>query len=101
MIYWRKPPTAFFDLDSNPFRESYLAAQTFQKTLRNELAELKDQRRSLEREWEALQSRDKEFTDNETVYTDALKEGLFSEQELENPDDTEKSRAPACQGNIR
>ena len=34
---------------------------------------------------------DKEFTDNETVYTDALKEGLFSEQELEHPDDTEKA----------
>ncbi|WP_419833000.1 hypothetical protein [Endozoicomonas atrinae] len=82
---------SFFDLDSNPFRENYLADQEFQKTLRSELGELKDQRRSLEREWEALQSRDKEFTDNETVYTDALKEGLFSEQELEHPDDTEKA----------
>ncbi|MFK0570815.1 hypothetical protein [Endozoicomonas sp.] len=82
---------SFFDLDSNPFRENYLADQAFQKTLRNELSELKDKRRHLEREWEALQSRDKEFTDNETVYTDALKEGLFTEQELENPGDTEKA----------
>ena len=81
----------FFDLDSNPFRESYLADRAFQKTLRGELTELKDRRRTLEREWETLQSRDKAFTDNETVYTDALKEGLFSEQELEDPDATEKS----------
>ena len=42
---------SFFDLDSNPFRESYLADHEFQKTLRSELGELKDQRRSLEREW--------------------------------------------------
>ena len=81
----------FFDLDSNPFRENYLADREFQRTLRAELTELKDQRRTLEREWEALQSRDKAFTDNETVYTDALKEGLFSEQELEDPDATEQS----------
>ncbi|WP_067583900.1 hypothetical protein [Endozoicomonas ascidiicola] len=81
----------FFDLDSNPFRENYLADQSFKETLQNELKALKDHKLQLQRDLEILQNRDNEFTDNETVYTDALKEGLFTEQELDQPDDTEKS----------
>ena len=79
----------FLDLDTNPFRENYLADQTFLISLREELSALKEKQRQWEQQREALQTRDKEFTDNETVYTDALKEGWFSEQELENPDRTE------------
>ncbi len=82
---------SFFDLDSNPFRENYLADQSFKDTLGSELADLKTHKRSLEEHLETLRTRDKEFTDNETVYTDALKEGLFSEAELNTPDETEKS----------
>ena len=53
------------------------------------MRELKDLQIKLNVQREDLETRDKEFTDNETVYTDALKEGLFTEQELENPDSTE------------
>lgn len=81
----------FLDLDTNPFRESYLADQEYLKTLKAECQELKEKQRKLENEHEVLVNRDKEFTDNETVYTDALKEGLFTEQELESPDETEAS----------
>ncbi|KEQ13156.1 coiled-coil domain-containing protein [Endozoicomonas numazuensis] len=81
----------FLDLDTNPFRESYLADQEYLKTLKVECQELKESQRKLESEHEVLVNRDKEFTDNETVYTDALKEGLFTEQELDAPDETEAS----------
>ena len=79
----------FLDQDTNPFRESYLADKAFLETLQEEVKELKEKRSKLETLREELESRDKEFADNETVYTDALKEGLFTEEELSVPDTTE------------
>ena len=79
----------FLDLDSNPFRESYLADSAYLGTLQDEVKSLKTKRHQLDQQKEELETRDKEFTDNETVYTDALKEGLFTEQELENLSTTE------------
>ena len=79
----------FLDLDSNPFRENYLANETYLKSLQDEVKALKEKSVDLNQKREELESRDKEFTDNETVFTDALREGLFTEQELESPDSTE------------
>lgn len=81
----------FLDMDTNPFRESYLADQEYLKTLKTECQELKEKQRKLEKNHDVLVNRDKEFTDNETVFTDALQEGLFTEEELETPDETEAS----------
>ena len=81
----------FLDLDSNPFRENYLADLEYLETLKSDLGELKSNQEKQEAVLEELVNRDKEFTDNETVYTDALKEGLFTEHELENIDDTENT----------
>ena len=78
----------FLDLDSNPFRDSYLADKQYLRTLSDEVRQLKERRRSLEQQREELESRDKEFADNETVYLDALKEGLFNEQELSDIEQT-------------
>ena len=80
----------FLDRDTNPFREQYLADKTFLHTLQSELQDIKDRQRQLDSLRDELESRDKEFIDNETVYTDAIKEGLFTEQELSEPQKTEK-----------
>ena len=80
----------FFNLDTNPFRENYLADQNYLETLQKEVKELKDRKLELEHQREDLETRDKDFTDNETVYSDALKDGLFTEAELENARDTQE-----------
>ncbi len=82
---------AFLDLDTNPFRDSYLADREFLKTLKVEVTEFREQRIQLDAEREELETRDKEFIDNETVYKDAIREALFTEQELNSPDSTEKN----------
>ncbi|WP_148255089.1 coiled-coil domain-containing protein [Aidingimonas lacisalsi] len=82
---------AFESLDGNRWREEVIADRTYLKELKTDVERLDRDWERLDQEREQLESRQREFTDNQSFYTQALSDGLFSEEELEAPDTTEQS----------
>jgi len=79
---------AFEGLDGNRFREEVIADREYRRSLRLDAERLDEQIERLEQEREQLESRQRDFVDNQSVYTQALAEGLFDEAELETPEAT-------------
>lgn len=79
----------FLDWDSNSAREDYLADKLFLKNSQQELVQLEEKLEQTEQEKESFASRSQAFIDNQSYYRDALSEGLFTEDELEQPDETQ------------
>ncbi len=79
---------AFEGLDGNRFREEVIADREYRRSLRLDAEQLDESLERLEQEREQLESRQRDFIDNQSVYTQALAEGLFSEAELETPEAT-------------
>ncbi|GHB29516.1 hypothetical protein [Salinicola rhizosphaerae] len=79
---------AFEALDGNRFREEVIADREYRRSLKLDAERLDDEIEGLEHEREQLESRQRDFIDNQSVYTQALAEGLFSEAELETPEAT-------------
>ncbi|SDM64340.1 hypothetical protein SAMN05192555_11659 [Franzmannia pantelleriensis] len=87
---------AFEALDSNRFREEVIADRAYLDELGHDLDHLDGQLESLEHDRERLEGQQREFVDNQSFYTQALADGLFSEAELEAPEHTaEASRREA------
>lgn len=78
----------FLDADSNPFREQWEADRIWRHQLQEDVQSLEQRLEAQRLEVESLERRHREFTDNQTYYTDALAQGLFSEAELHAPDET-------------
>ncbi|MBZ9559984.1 MULTISPECIES: hypothetical protein [unclassified Modicisalibacter] len=91
---------AFETLDGNRFREEVIADREYLKELKADIQRLDDDWQRLDGERERLESRQREFTDNQSFYTQALAEGLFSENELESPEVTQAA-AEADAGRAR
>ncbi|WP_136067245.1 coiled-coil domain-containing protein [Modicisalibacter radicis] len=87
---------AFEALDGNRFREEVIADRQYLKELKADAREFETQWERLEREREQLESRQREFTDNQSFYTQALGDGLFSEAELEAPEATREAAIAAA-----
>ncbi|MFG6178357.1 hypothetical protein ACGTN6_14035 [Halomonas sp. THAF12] len=83
---------AFEALDGNPFRDEVIADRLYLAELDADLEALDERAESLDGERERLESRQRDFIDNQSFYTQALADGLFDETELEAPEDT----AAAC-----
>lgn len=83
----------FLDADTNPFREQWEADRVWRHQLQEDLQTSEQHLEAQRLEVESLERRHREFTDNQTYYTDALAQGLFSEAELNAPDDTAQSVA--------
>ena len=81
----------FLEWDSNQAREDYLADQLFLHNSQQELSETEERLEQCQQEKESLATRSQAFIDNQSYYRDGLSEGLFSEQELETPDQTEQA----------
>jgi len=79
---------AFEGLDGNRFREEVIADREYRRSLRLDAEQLDEEVERLEHEREQLESRQRDFIDNQSVYTQALAEGLFTETELESPEST-------------
>ncbi|MCE8021155.1 hypothetical protein HOP51_13710 [Halomonas sp. MCCC 1A11036] len=77
---------AFEAADGNRFREEVIGDGVYLEELTRELAALDERRDDLEHERERLESQQRDFVDNQSFYTQALAEGLFSEAELESPE---------------
>ncbi|APX93496.1 hypothetical protein BWR19_11440 [Halomonas sp. 1513] len=87
---------AFEALDGNRFREEVIADRTYLDELGHDLDDLEQQLEGLEHDRERLEGQQREFVDNQSFYTQALADGLFSEAELEAPEHTaEASRREA------
>ncbi|MBD3894950.1 hypothetical protein IEI94_03675 [Halomonas sp. ML-15] len=87
---------AFETLDGNRFREEVIADHAYLDELDHDLESLEGQLERLEQERERLEGQQREFVDNQSFYTQALGDGLFSEAELEAPEQTaEASRREA------
>ncbi|SFH16830.1 hypothetical protein [Modicisalibacter xianhensis] len=82
---------AFEGLDGNRFREEVIADREYVKELKTDINRLDVQWERLDGEREQLESRQREFTDNQSFYTQALAQGLFSEDELEAPEATREA----------
>lgn len=82
---------AFESMDGNRFREEVIADREYRRSLRLDAEQLDEEMERLEQEREQLESRQRDFIDNQSVYTQALAEGLFSEAELEAPEATRDS----------
>ncbi|MGM8932300.1 coiled-coil domain-containing protein [Salinicola halophyticus] len=78
----------FEGLDGNRFREEVIADREYRRSLRLDAEQLDEEVERLEQEREQLESRQRDFIDNQSVYTQALAEGLFTEIELESPEAT-------------
>lgn len=78
----------FEALDGNRFREEVIADRTYLEELAHDVQGLDGKLDELERERERLESQQRDFTDNQSFYTQALGDGLFSEAELETPETT-------------
>lgn len=78
----------FLDADTNPFREQWEADRIWRQQLQEDVQSLEQRLEAQRLEVESLERRHREFTDNQTYYTDALAQGLFSEAELHAPDET-------------
>ncbi|SEG16832.1 hypothetical protein [Billgrantia desiderata] len=88
---------AFEAADGNRFREEVIGDGVYLEELTRELAELDERRDDLEHERERLESQQRDFVDNQSFYTQALAEGLFSEAELETPEaSAEAAKAEAA-----
>ncbi|EPC03602.1 hypothetical protein L861_18885 [Litchfieldella anticariensis FP35 = DSM 16096] len=87
----------FEALDGNRFREEVIADREFLKELKADAQHLDEQWERLDREREQLESRQREFTDNQSFYTQALSQGLFSEDELEAPETTRETSTAAAE----
>ncbi|WP_110687811.1 hypothetical protein [Salinicola aestuarinus] len=81
-------------LDGNRFREEVIADREYRRSLKLDAEALDEEIERLEHEREQLESRQRDFIDNQSVYTQALGEGLFTEAELETPEST-RARATA------
>ncbi|GGX92898.1 hypothetical protein GCM10007160_20540 [Litchfieldella qijiaojingensis] len=86
----------FEALDGNRFREEVIADREYLKELKTDAQRLDEQWERLDREREQLESRQREFTDNQSFYTQALSQGLFSEEELETPEATREMAIAAA-----
>ncbi|MDW5377063.1 hypothetical protein R6258_09060 [Halomonas sp. HP20-15] len=86
----------FEALDGNRFREEVIADRRYLKELKADAGGFEAEWERLEREREQLESRQREFTDNQSFYTQALGEGLFSEAELEAPEATRETAIAAA-----
>ncbi|MCP1344261.1 hypothetical protein BIS07_18740, partial [Halomonas sp. FL8] len=82
---------AFEGLDGNRFREEVIADREYGKELKADIDRLDEQWERLDGEREQLESRQRDFTDNQSFYTQALGQGLFSEDELESPEATREA----------
>ncbi|GAB2784207.1 hypothetical protein GCM10027040_07850 [Halomonas shantousis] len=78
----------FESLDGNRFREEVIADRRYLKELKADIEADDTQWERLDHEREQLESRQREFTDNQSFYTQALSQGLFGEEELEAPEAT-------------
>ncbi|MGQ7242551.1 hypothetical protein ACUN9V_03710 [Salinicola sp. V024] len=78
----------FEGLDGNRFREEVIADREYRRSLRLDAEQLDEEVERQEQEREQLESRQRDFIDNQSVYTQALAEGLFTEIELESPEAT-------------
>ncbi|MHB0777197.1 hypothetical protein [Halomonas sp. WWR20] len=87
---------AFEARDGNRFREEVIADREYLKTLKADAESLNGQCERLDREREQLESRQREFTDNQSFYTQALSQGMFSETELEAPEATQQAAVSAA-----
>ncbi|MDN3554818.1 hypothetical protein [Halomonas maura] len=83
---------AFEALDGNRFRDEVIADRHYLAELDRDLARLDDEAERLDQQREGLASRQREFVDNQSFFTQALSEGLFDEAELEAP----MATAEAC-----
>lgn len=84
---------AFEAVDGNRFREEVIADRTYLDEVSYDLAGLEKRIDTLEQDRERLENQQRDFVDNQSFYTQALAEGLFSEAELEAPE----LAAEACQ----
>ncbi|TFH87323.1 hypothetical protein EQG41_07945 [Billgrantia azerbaijanica] len=90
---------AFEAADGNRFREEVIGDGVYLEELTRELGALDERREALEQERDRLESQQREFVDNQSFYTQALAEGLFSEAELEAPEaSAEAARHEASEG---
>ncbi|QJQ94051.1 MULTISPECIES: hypothetical protein [Halomonadaceae] len=87
----------FEALDGNRFREEVIADREFHKELKSDIQRLDGAWEQLDHQREQLESRQREFVDNQSFYTQALAEGLFSEAELETPDTTADATRDAAE----
>ncbi|MDI5985803.1 hypothetical protein QLQ85_13485 [Halomonas sp. M4R5S39] len=88
---------AFEAADGNRFREEVIGDGVYLEELTRELADLDERRDGLEQQRDRLDSQQRDFVDNQSFYTQALAEGLFSEAELETPEaSAEAARAEAA-----
>lgn len=88
---------AFESLDGNRFREEVIADREYLKELKSDAQRLDAQWERIDREREQLESRQREFTDNQSFYTQALSQGLFSEAELEAPETSQQTAIAAAE----
>nr|WP_300308283.1 hypothetical protein [Halomonas sp.] len=79
---------AFESLDGNVFRDEVVADGLYRNELKSDIQALEARIESMDQERESLASRQREFVDNQSFYTQALAEGLFSEAELNAPEAT-------------
>lgn len=87
----------FESLDGNRFREEVIADREYLKELKTDAQRLDTEWEQLDREREQLESRQREFTDNQSFYTQALAQGLFSEEELESPEATAEAASASAE----
>lgn len=87
----------FETLDGNVWRDEVVADGFYRTELKSDITDLDERADRLEQEREILESRQREFIDNQSFYTQALAEGLFSEQELEQPEATREAALEEAQ----
>ncbi|WP_110665813.1 hypothetical protein [Salinicola halophilus] len=87
----------FESLDGNRFREEVIADREYRRSLKHDAEGLDDEIERLEHEREQLESRQRDFIDNQSVYTQALGDGLFTEAELESPEATRERAVEALE----
>ncbi|WP_163574497.1 coiled-coil domain-containing protein [Halomonas faecis] len=78
----------FEGLDGNRFREEVIGDAVYLDELKRELSDQEVRLETLDQERERLESQQRDFVDNQSFYTQALADGLFSEAELEAPEAT-------------
>ncbi|WP_280553925.1 hypothetical protein [Halomonas sp. 25-S5] len=79
---------AFDAQDGNRFREEVIGDTVYLDELKHELSDQEARQEALDKERERLESQQRDFVDNQSFYTQALADGLFSEAELESPETT-------------
>ncbi|MGQ7248884.1 hypothetical protein ACUN9Y_16310 [Halomonas sp. V046] len=79
---------AFADLDGNAYRDEVVADALYRGELKSDIDALEHRVEALDQERESLASRQREFVDNQSFYTQALAQGLYTEEELAAPEQT-------------